>query len=106
MKLWVVLVIFAACYYQASEAAPEVSEVTRRIHGSYGPFRDFARTDCDQPIESKWTKCPGTSPIFAYHWNHKLKGCERAIYKGCGATRNSFVTERDCQNQAASICAK
>ncbi|ENN79982.1 hypothetical protein D910_03856 [Dendroctonus ponderosae] len=84
----------------------EVSEVSRRIHGSYGEFRDFTAADCSQPHENKWVKCASSgNPAFVYHWNNQLKGCERAIFKGCAPTRNNFVTEKDCNKQAKPVCS-
>ncbi|CAG9764375.1 unnamed protein product [Ceutorhynchus assimilis] len=99
-----VLVAFQVCYGRVVDDAPEIN---RRIHGSYGAFRDFTDEDCDRPYQNKWMRCSGgETNAFIYHWNNKLKGCERAIYKGCGATRNNFLTEAACNNQAKPICTK
>ncbi|XP_066259860.1 kunitz-type serine protease inhibitor BmKTT-2-like [Euwallacea similis] len=107
MNIFTVLILFLSLFcWVESKVIQEVPDLTRRIHGSYGSFRDFAVTDCDRPHESEWMRCSNNeTPAFAYHWNNKLKGCERVLYKGCGASRNNFVTERDCNKQAKIVCS-
>ncbi|KAL1492175.1 hypothetical protein ABEB36_012661 [Hypothenemus hampei] len=103
----VIIVFLVTNSIVGAKVLQEVPEITRKIHGSYGSFRDFTARDCNQPHENNGMRCSNQeSPAFAYHWNNELKGCERVIYKGCGSTRNNFVTERDCNSQAKPICNK
>nr|ABZ80669.1 luxuriosin-like protein [Sitophilus zeamais] len=108
MKCLMVVVFLAAVYGlgMGKVLEPGESEVTRKIHGSHGEYRDFTKADCASDFENKWVRCVGREGTFIYHWNDKLKGCERAIYKGCAPTRNNFITEHDCNTQAKPICSK
>ncbi|KAG5899176.1 hypothetical protein JTB14_029008 [Gonioctena quinquepunctata] len=92
---------FSDIVVHSASVSTAVPELNRKILGSYGPFRDFQMSDCDEPLEGT-SNCDNWT--FAYHWNNQLKGCERLIYHGCQATRNNFITLRDCEKQAHPVC--
>ncbi|XP_023015035.1 kunitz-type serine protease inhibitor bitisilin-3 [Leptinotarsa decemlineata] len=101
VSLAVIFALMCSLIDCAISVPTKVPDLNRKILGSNGPFRKFEVSDCDEPLETT-SDCDDWK--FAYHWNNQLKGCERAIYHGCNATRNNFITFNDCEKQAQPIC--
>nr|CAH7727880.1 unnamed protein product [Callosobruchus chinensis] len=84
--------------------SPRVWSAEESGDGNELDGRPFGRSDCQKDTEEGREHCRALIPV--YRWNHSTQKCERAFYGGCNKTKNNFMTLKECEDVAGSMCKK